>query len=73
MLKISNSIYENSIQYDDKCLNFNEECIISFNITDQDPISGPINVYYELSNFYQNHRVYYKSRDSDQLKGTYKN
>ena len=29
-------------------------------------------VYYQLDNFYQNHRRYVKSRDNNQLAGTYK-
>jgi len=29
-------------------------------------------VYYELDNFFQNHRRYVKSRDNNQLAGTYK-
>lgn len=35
-------------------------------------IEGPIYVYYQLDNFYQNHRRYVKSRDNDQLAGMYK-
>ena len=30
-------------------------------------MSGPVFLYYELTNFYQNHRRYVKSRDDDQL------
>ena len=32
-------------------------------------ISSSINVYYQLTNYYQNHRVYVASRSSDQLQG----
>jgi hypothetical protein len=32
-------------------------------------ISGPLYVYYELENFYQNHRIYVSSRDPLQLQG----
>ena len=43
---------------------------------DLDPIEqdikGPVYVYYQLDNFYQNHRRYVKSRDSAQLNGQYK-
>lgn len=35
-------------------------------------IKGPIYVYYQLDNFYQNHRRYVKSRNNDQLVGNYK-
>lgn len=34
-------------------------------------IKGPVYVYYQLNNFYQNHRRYVKSRDSSQLNGNY--
>jgi hypothetical protein len=37
------------------------------------PIQPPIYVYYQLDNFYQNHRRYVKSRSYDQLKGEYVN
>jgi hypothetical protein len=32
-------------------------------------MEGPVYVYYELQNFYQNHRRYVKSRSDDQLRG----
>ena len=35
------------------------------------PIKAPIYAYYQLDNFYQNHRRYVKSRNDDQLKGNY--
>lgn len=34
-------------------------------------VKGPVYVYYQLDNFYQNHRRYVKSRDSSQLNGNY--
>ena len=46
-------------------------CEIKF-LTVDTPIQGPIYVYYQLDNFYQNHRRYVKSRDNQQLAGTYK-
>lgn len=46
----------------------NKTCTIPFNI-DED-MSGPVHVYYELSNFYQNHATYVDSISSDQLLGT---
>lgn len=32
----------------------------------------PVFFYYEMENFFQNHRRYVKSRDNEQLKGTIK-
>jgi hypothetical protein len=44
------------------------QCILTFDIPkDMDP---PVFFYYRLTNFYQNHRRYVKSFQSDQLKGT---
>jgi hypothetical protein len=34
-------------------------------------IPGPVYVYYQLDNFYQNHRRYVKSRSFSQLNGKY--
>ena len=42
-------------------------CILEFTIPND--ISPPILFYYRLTNFYQNHRRYVKSLDTDQLKG----
>lgn len=44
---------------------------MSFTI-DRD-MEAPIYFYYELDNYFQNHRVYLESRDDEQLSGTYKN
>ena len=40
---------------------------MAFNIDKK--IEPPIYFYYELNNFFQNHRVYLESKDEDQLKG----
>jgi hypothetical protein len=48
------------------------KCKVEFQIIEED-ITGPIYVYYQLDNFYQNHRRYVKSRDNEQLAGAYKN
>ncbi|GAB0089759.1 Cell cycle control protein 50A [Sergentomyia squamirostris] len=42
-------------------------CDISFNL--EEDFLGKVFMYYGLSNFYQNHRRYVKSRDDDQLLG----
>lgn len=39
-------------------------------ITPSADMAPPVMLYYELSNFYQNHRRYVKSRSDDQLAGT---
>lgn len=43
-------------------------CDIPFST--KEPIEGPVYLYYELGNFYQNHRRYVKSRSYLQLMGT---
>ena len=45
-------------------------CKVQFNIPDD--LSPPVLLYYQLTNFYQNHRRYVKSFDQDQLKGTFR-
>jgi hypothetical protein len=46
-------------------------CSLSFTFTQAVPYNSPVNVYYQLTNFYQNHRRYVKSFDSTQLLGGY--
>ena len=43
-------------------------CSLQFEIPDE--LKPPVLFYYQLTNFYQNHRRYVKSLDTDQLKGT---
>ncbi|KAJ2937058.1 hypothetical protein H1R20_g42, partial [Candolleomyces eurysporus] len=45
------------------------ECIVEFEIPAN--LSPSVLFYYKLTNFYQNHRRYVKSLNSDQLKGKY--
>merc|ERR1719235_2124111 len=40
-------------------------------ITVDKDMTKPVYVYYELENFYQNHRRYVKSRSDEQLKGDF--
>ncbi|KAK8805662.1 hypothetical protein WA158_002318 [Blastocystis sp. Blastoise] len=73
----SNSVIEYKITYDGQnsemsdCqisqANQNKECTISFNI--QETMNSPVLVFYELTNFYQNHRQYVNSRSANQLAG----
>jgi hypothetical protein len=48
--------------------NANKLCNVSFTVP-QDMVP-PILIHYEITNFHQNHRAYYKSRDPHQLLGT---
>jgi hypothetical protein len=45
----------------------NAECNMEIEI--ETPMAAPIFVYYQLTNFYQNHRRYVKSRSYSQLMG----
>jgi len=60
-------VVEFSERYDDttECEN-NIGSTCSINITLDDDMKEPIFVYYELRNFYQNHRNYVKSRSDAQ-------
>lgn len=80
MLQNSNNLFEKSFTYDDghpssECYinkdNEKRECEYTFKI-DRD-FSGPLYVYYQLTNFYQNHRRYVNSRDTYQLAGAKRN
>ena len=46
-----------------------EECICRLNFTLEEDIRRDVYLYYGLTNFYQNHRRYVKSRDDRQLLG----
>ncbi|KAJ3452800.1 cell cycle control protein [Anaeramoeba flamelloides] len=59
-------VIEVSKRYDDKC-EIGSNCTITFE-TPSD-MESPVYFYYQLSNFYQNHRRYVKSRDDTQLGG----
>jgi hypothetical protein len=81
---MSNKILSVTKQYDTDCLALNE--ILPQTLDNPDPNSGkpctitltvdaqiepPIYVYYQLDNFYQNHRRYVKSRSNKQLLGNW--
>jgi hypothetical protein len=76
LLNSSNAIYESTVVYDgdgaDVDCTITEQnqgkfCPVSF--TMKEHVKGPLYVYYELSNYYQNHRRYVSSRDANQLMG----
>ena len=74
---MSDTIFDLRIQYDIVCgetvrLPFENNvnpnvCMIELDI--EQPIEGPVYVYYQLENFYQNHRNYVISRSNEQLLG----
>lgn len=46
-----------------------DDCMCSVNFTLEKDFLGKVYMYYGLTNYYQNHRRYVKSRDDDQLLG----
>ena len=63
-----NNLYEDELRYDNKC-DLGQDCIVIFHVSKQ--IKGPINFYYKLTKFYQNHRRFGYSRVNSQLAGEY--
>ena len=65
-------LYSNEIQEYRNPYDCNQgTCIVTFEITAK--MNAPIYMYYEIENYYQNHRIYVKSRNPNQLAGnTYK-
>lgn len=59
---MSDKIIEKTQQYDALCKG-KDTCTLDMKIDTK--IDGPIYVYYQLDNFYQNHRRYVKSRSFD--------
>lgn len=76
---LNNSVYEQKIKYDGGNNDATTTCGISANnegrtcdliFTLDDDIADDIYVYYGLTNFYQNHRLYVRSYSSEQMLGT---
>lgn len=73
---MSKDLHEEVIRYDDiiGCdVNSSTPCTISLSDTSlaRTVWPGPIYVYYQLENFYQNHRIYVHSRSPKQLSGEF--
>jgi len=69
---MSDQISEKVVQYDDLDIckkNIYGTCQVEIEIKEK--ILAPVYVYYQLDNFYQNHRRYVKSRSFKQLQGNY--
>ena len=76
ILHFSSQIKEIEIRYDniEECelaleSKDNKKCIVQIDLKEK--FKQPVMVYYQLNNFYQNHRRYIKSKSIDQLKGKY--
>ena len=66
VLHFSNDIFEKTIQYD-KCTKIGNKCTLQFEI--EKDLNTTVMFYYRLTNFYQNHRRYVKSKSNSQLLG----
>lgn len=66
MTILSQNITETVERYDDKC-GGNTTCTLS--ITVQTDMQAPVFIYYQLNNYFQNHRLYARSVSVKQLLG----
>lgn len=60
-------IIEVSVDYSDCDIVTNQTCIVNFSIPHE--MTQPIFLFYEIDNFYQNHRRYVRSKSLKQLAG----
>ena len=77
LLYLSSTIKEVVLRYDnllncemifsDNSTSSNKECEVEFTVYEE--MEPPVNIYYELENFYQNHRRFIQSQSISQLKG----
>lgn len=82
VLVTSNSISEVKVRYDSSCgdkrkagtVKWNDAtpCSTTLSFTVDETLSKPVYLYYQLENFYQNHRRYVSSRDDPQLRGEFR-
>mmetsp|Transcript_2578 Transcript_2578/g.3778 ORF Transcript_2578/g.3778 Transcript_2578/m.3778 type:complete len:313 (-) Transcript_2578:34-972(-) len=68
ILGASDNVVEYEERYDDVCT-FNSTDVCELNIKIDEKMEEPVYFYYKLTNYYQNHRRYVKSRNDDQLSG----
>lgn len=69
ILVFTDKIHEKVVRYDNltECQFLGTICSVTFDVKEK--ISGPVYVYYEIDNFYQNHRRYILTIPVDQLRG----
>lgn len=67
MTIMSNQIIEVRARYDNMC-SINSNCTLNFQIPST--MQAPVFFYYELNNYYQNHRLYATSVSVEQLGGS---
>lgn len=70
LIILTQQIVEVTHYYTEECKTIGQDCNITINVPNK--MEAPVFFYYQLENFYQNHRRYVKSRDVDQLRGTVK-
>jgi len=67
MVISSNQVVEYTERYDDIC-SIGASCNVTIQVNQK--MSSPVYMYYKLTNYYQNHRRYVKSRSDSQLRGS---
>lgn len=60
------NLFDKPFRYDNSCT-IGQLCTVSIEIDEE--LSENVYFYYEIRNFYQNHRRYFKSKSSEQLRG----
>jgi len=65
LYEVAEGLHETRIQYDTTC-GTASTCQITFTLNEV--VKQPVYVYYEINNFYQNHRRYFKSKSPEQLR-----
>ncbi|BFU26297.1 CDC50 family protein [Entamoeba histolytica HM-1:IMSS-B] len=68
---VTNNCQEYSVKYvgEGSALTCKQGATCEFQFNIPKPMKTPVYVYYQLTNFYQNHREYLRSRSNKQLKG----